>query len=129
VALDCDPVPLEVRRFRVAHGSRRKRDLAAVAMAEELAQLERLASAQAVDCRELLRSWIAARRRLRRAVPPSTYRLWLRPLRPTAAEGSTLFLIAPVGVCAWIERRYFTLIAECLEGTRFDRVEFIGSAG
>jgi hypothetical protein len=128
VALDLDPIPLEVRRLRVAHGSRRKRDLAAVAMAEELDQLERVAAAAGNHC-AALRSWVLARRALRHSLPPSTYRLWIRPIRPAGADGPTLFLTAPAGVTAWVERRYTALIGEALKGTDFDRVEFVGSAG
>lgn len=125
VALDLDPIPLEVRRLRVAHGSRRKRDLAAVEMAEELERLERFATAEALDCRAVLRGWVGARRQLRHALPPSTYALWIRPLRPVGADHSTLLLSAPENVAAWAERRYSRLITEALEGTDFEMVEFV----
>jgi chromosomal replication initiator protein len=39
-------------------------------------------------------------------MPPSTFRLWLEPLRVVSAQGSTLYLTAPESVRAWVERRY-----------------------
>lgn len=132
VALMADPVPLEVRRLRVRNGSKRKRDLAAVRMADELELLERRRAEEAElrasgvepdPCREL-RAWVHARRRIRRSVPGSTYRLWIKPLRPTGSLGDTLFLSAPDDIRAWSERRYSSLIAETLEGTPFSRVSF-----
>lgn len=126
VALASDPVPLEVRRLRVAHGSRRKRDLAAVAMAEELERLERLLGAPGDRC-AALRAWIPARRALRHSLPRSTYQLWIRPLRPVGIDGTTLTLTGPEGPRRWAERRYTALIVEALEG--FDRVEFVGGVG
>jgi chromosomal replication initiator protein len=39
-------------------------------------------------------------------MPPSTFRLWLAPLRAVSAQGSTLYLTAPDSVRAWVERRY-----------------------
>lgn len=129
MVLDLDPVPLEVRRLRVAHGSRRKRDLAAVAMAEELERLERFAGGEATDCRAVLRGWVRARRRLRHGMPRSTYALWIRPLRPAGAAADTLLLTGPGNVTAWAERRYSHLITEALEGTGFERVEFVSEGG
>jgi len=129
VALASDPVPLEVRRLRVANGSRRQRDLAAVRMAEELEVLE-LREAQVSDCRAELAAIIAVRRRLRAAIPTSTYRLWIKPLRPAGTiDSSTLVLSAPEGIRAWAERRYSHLITEALEGTGFKRVVFVSAGG
>jgi chromosomal replication initiator protein len=63
---------------------------------------------------ELEALWQATQERLRAAVPESTYRLWLEPLKAIGAGGDTLFLSAPEGIRAWTERRYSTLIAEAL---------------
>jgi chromosomal replication initiator protein len=43
---------------------------------------------------------------LRASLPASTFDLWLRPLRPLSAEGSTLRVTAPRPIRAWVERRY-----------------------
>jgi chromosomal replication initiator protein len=43
---------------------------------------------------------------LRASLPASTFDLWLRPLRPLSAEGSTLRVTAPRTIRAWVERRY-----------------------
>jgi chromosomal replication initiator protein len=63
---------------------------------------------------------------LRASVPESTFRLWLEPLRPVGAQGDTLFLFAPAGIRAWVERRYASLIREALEeiGTSLRDVGF-----
>jgi chromosomal replication initiator protein len=58
--------------------------------------------------------WRATQERLRAAVPESTYKLWLEPLDVVAVEGETLFLSAPEGILAWVERRYSSLIGEAL---------------
>jgi chromosomal replication initiator protein len=71
-------------------------------------------------------TWNAARERLRASVPDSTFRMWLEPLRATGAQGDTLYLAAPDGVRAWVERRYAGLIADALEasGAGLQRVAF-----
>jgi chromosomal replication initiator protein len=50
--------------------------------------------------------WARVREQLEAALPSSTFRLWLEPLRVVAAQGSTLFIAAPQPVRAWVERRY-----------------------
>jgi len=68
--------------------------------------------------------WGAVRERLRASVPESTYRLWLEPLDIEGVQGATLFLSAPEGIRAWVERRYSTLIREALAGTSLGEVSF-----
>lgn len=122
VALDLDPVPLGVRKLRVANGSRRKRDLAAVAMAEELDRRERQ---RPID----VSVFIPVVNRLRQSVPDWTFDIWLAPLRPVGADGATLLLTAPDGIRSWVERRYTHLITEALVGTPFTAVEFVTGGG
>jgi chromosomal replication initiator protein len=54
--------------------------------------------------------WEKVRSRLRVSVPPSTFELWLDPLKAIGADGNTLYLNAPEGIRAWVERRYGGLI-------------------
>jgi chromosomal replication initiator protein len=70
--------------------------------------------------------WRATQKRLRSAVPESTWSLWLEPLEAVGAEGETLFLSAPEGIRAWTERRYSALITEALReaGAPFQQVSF-----
>ncbi len=58
--------------------------------------------------------WEDVRRRLRSAVPESTFEIWLAPLRPVGAQGSTLYLAAPDGIRTWVERRYSSLLREAI---------------
>jgi chromosomal replication initiator protein len=58
--------------------------------------------------------WSEVQRRLRAALPPSTFQLWLEPLEAVAIEGETLYLRAPDGIRAWSERRYAGLIRAAL---------------
>jgi chromosomal replication initiator protein len=58
--------------------------------------------------------WNDVRARLREAVPDSTYRIWLEPLRPAGAQGQTIYLTAPDGIRTWVERRYAPLLREAL---------------
>ena len=70
--------------------------------------------------------WRDVQGRLRASVPDSTFRLWLEPLRAVGAQGRTLYLSAPDGIRAWVERRYAALILEALSGagTELDEVGF-----
>jgi chromosomal replication initiator protein len=63
---------------------------------------------------ELDALWKAAQERLRSSVPDSTFRLWLEPLQPVGAAAETLYLAAPDGIRAWVERRYASLIREAV---------------
>ena len=58
--------------------------------------------------------WQAVTERLRVSVPDATFRLWLEPLRAAAAQGDTLYVKAPDGIRAWVERRYAALISQAL---------------
>jgi chromosomal replication initiator protein len=86
---------------------------------------------------ELDALWRATQDRLQASVPDSTYRLWLEPLQAVGAVGDTLYLAAPEGIRAWVERRYASLIGEALasSGTAIRKVGFSadgegpGSAG
>ncbi|HSR94366.1 MAG TPA: chromosomal replication initiator protein DnaA, partial [Solirubrobacterales bacterium] len=60
--------------------------------------------------------WEDVQRRLRAAVPESTFKIWLEPLRAVGAQGTTLYVSAPEGVRTWVERRYSSLLREALEG-------------
>ncbi len=125
VALEIDPVPLEVRRLRVANGSRRKRDLVAVRMAEELERLERMQLAPTTAGDNACSAFAQVAIKCWRAVPESTFAIWLSPLRCVGADDNTLFLAAPTGVRTWVERRYASLIREALQGTGYSDVEFV----
>lgn len=50
--------------------------------------------------------WRAVTGELRASLPASTYELWLDPLRPVGAHGSTLRVEAPRSIRPWVERRY-----------------------
>jgi chromosomal replication initiator protein len=58
--------------------------------------------------------WRDVQDRLRGAVPESTFKLWLEPLRAVGGHGATLLLAAPEGIRPWVERRYASLIREAL---------------
>jgi chromosomal replication initiator protein len=66
--------------------------------------------------------WQAVNERLRASVPDATFKLWLEPLRAVGVQGDTLYIRAPEGIRAWVERRYTTLISQALtqvvEGVR-----------
>jgi len=70
--------------------------------------------------------WEEVRRQLLRAVPRSTFEIWLEPLRPVGAQGATLYLTAPEGIQTWVERRYRPLLREALEaaGSPFSELAF-----
>jgi chromosomal replication initiator protein len=70
--------------------------------------------------------WEGVRERLRASVPDSTFRMWLGPLRAAGVRGDTLYISAPDGVRAWVERRYATLITDALvaSGSALREVSF-----
>jgi chromosomal replication initiator protein len=58
--------------------------------------------------------WGGVTRDLRASLPPSTYELWLEPLRPVCADGATLRVSAPRSTRAWVERRYAAALEQAL---------------
>jgi chromosomal replication initiator protein len=50
--------------------------------------------------------WQRVSDEVRSSLPPSTYRLWLEPLRPVSVHGTTLYVTGPERVRTWVERRY-----------------------
>jgi chromosomal replication initiator protein len=58
--------------------------------------------------------WRRVTEDLRAGIPASTFELWLAPLRPVCADGSTLRVSAPRSIKAWVERRYATLLEQAL---------------
>jgi chromosomal replication initiator protein len=50
--------------------------------------------------------WGRVKQGLAAALPASTFRLWIEPLRPVKARDETLYLSAPPTVRRWVERRY-----------------------
>src|SRR5207302_10502581 len=71
-------------------------------------------SGDAVQQDDLGSIWQAVTERLRASVPDTTFRLWLEPLRAAATQGDTLYIRAPDGIRAWVERRYTALISQAL---------------
>ena len=58
--------------------------------------------------------WQDVRSHLRASVPETTFKLWLEPIRIAGIQGERLYLSAPDGIRAWVERRYSALIDEAL---------------
>jgi chromosomal replication initiator protein len=56
-------------------------------------------------------TWERVRGEVRGALPPSTFKLWIEPLRAVSIQGDALYLAAPASVRTWVERRY----AGCLD--------------
>jgi chromosomal replication initiator protein len=82
--------------------------------------------ANALEGQDLEALWGDVKERLRAAVPESTFKIWLEPLRAIGAQGTTLYLTAPDGVRTWVERRYSQLLREALDavGTSLSEVSF-----
>jgi chromosomal replication initiator protein len=59
--------------------------------------------------------WEAARERLRTSIPEATFKMWLEPLRGAAVQGDVLYVTAPDGIRAWVQRRYSGLLNHCLQ--------------
>jgi chromosomal replication initiator protein len=58
--------------------------------------------------------WGAVRVRLRGSIPEATFKMWLEPLRAVIVQGEVLYVTAPDGIRAWVQRRYSELLNHCL---------------
>jgi chromosomal replication initiator protein len=64
---------------------------------------------------DLAMIWQRVRDEVRSSLPPSTYKLWLEPLRPVSAHGGTLYVTGPERVRTWVERRYAARLTAALQ--------------
>jgi len=76
---------------------------------------------------DLAAIWERVTRELRSGLPPSTFELWLEPVRPVGAQESTLYLTAPQATRSWTERRYTGLVEAALrrKGCGLDAVTWV----
>jgi chromosomal replication initiator protein len=76
---------------------------------------------------DLATIWQRVRDEARSSLPPSTYKLWLEPLRPLSAHGATLYLTGPERVRMWVARRYAHRLESALrsQGTSLRELEFV----
>ncbi len=74
---------------------------------------------------DLAALWERVRGDLEASLPPSTFQLWLEPLRVVSAQGSTLYLSAPDTVRAWVERRYERTLNDALRRHAGEQAEII----
>ncbi|HEY8082359.1 MAG TPA: chromosomal replication initiator protein DnaA [Solirubrobacterales bacterium] len=73
--------------------------------------------------------WQDIQSQLRGAVPNSTFKLWMEPLRAVDVREGTLYLDAPDGIRAWVERRYFPLIRQAMASSAPSLKEISFAAG
>ncbi len=85
----------------------------------------RLAASPSNDALDDL--WKLVRVDLETSLPPSTFALWVEPLRVVGIRERTLLLSAPTTVRAWVERRYAAPIEAALGGRSegLDRIAFV----
>jgi DnaA N-terminal domain len=108
------PVTIKERVRRVEEdGSRRKRDLVVWERVKAAERRERFGEVRLDPGVQVALK--GAQRRLRAAVPESTFKIWLEPLRAVGAQGATLYLSAPDGIRSWVERRYSSLLRQAFE--------------
>jgi chromosomal replication initiator protein len=62
---------------------------------------------------DLARPWLHVRAEVRRAVPESTWHLWLEPLRLRRIDGALLVVEAAADKRDWIEQRFGRLLRTC----------------
>ncbi len=87
--------------------------------------------ADELDRHDLEALWRDVQARLQASVPESTFKLWLEPLRAVGAQGDAIYLTAPEGIRAWVQRRYSSLIREALVavGAPLREVSFTAGLG
>ena len=62
---------------------------------------------------QLARDWALIQSELRRAVPDSTFEIWLAPLQPRAVVGDTLIVTAPDEIRSWVADRFGRVLQTC----------------
>jgi chromosomal replication initiator protein len=63
---------------------------------------------------ELEHIWSQVQADLRRRLPPSTYRIWLEPLRARELTTEGLVIVAPPEICTWVADRFADLLEHCV---------------
>jgi chromosomal replication initiator protein len=63
---------------------------------------------------DLTSIWNGVKEQLRAELPTSTFELWISPLKAVSITDSTLYLAAPDGTRAWVERRYALAVERAL---------------
>ncbi len=66
---------------------------------------------------DLASIWNGVKEQLRAELPSSTFELWISPLKAVSVNASTLYLAAPDGTRAWVERRYALAVERALRVT------------
>jgi chromosomal replication initiator protein len=76
---------------------------------------------------DLASIWEHVRGELRDSLPPSTFELWIEPLRAVSTQGSTLYVTAPATARTWVQRRYYGALVAALRASSptLDRVAFV----
>ncbi|MBA3749188.1 MAG: hypothetical protein H0W96_17090, partial [Solirubrobacterales bacterium] len=62
---------------------------------------------------QLARDWASICGELRRAVPDSTYEIWLAPLCAREVVGETLVVAAPDEIRSWVADRFGRVLQTC----------------
>jgi chromosomal replication initiator protein len=62
---------------------------------------------------QLAHDWALIRAELRRAVPDSTFEIWLAPLNAVAVAGQTLLVTAPDEIRGWVADRFMDVLRTC----------------
>jgi chromosomal replication initiator protein len=70
----------------------------------------------------LARDWASIRDELRRAVPDSTFEIWLAPLTARAIVGDTLVLTAPDEIRDWVTERFARVLRTCAAAVLGDAI-------
>jgi hypothetical protein len=74
-----------------------------------------------------LRAWLPIRKVARHNLPPSTYQLWIRSLRPAGLAGGRLWLTGPEQTVGWCRRKYRFFLGEAAKALDCDfEIAFMG---
>lgn len=108
---------------RARHGSRRRRDLLALAE-ERKADVPRLPDGVEETDGSLV-AWASARAVFVGLLTESTLRIWIDPLRLVGETKGALCVVAPLKICTWTIRRYGKLLGETVRASSEYRGLFI----
>lgn len=101
---------IEIRAERARNGSKRKRDLQALAEVNAREAASRFAGVQVTE--RSMTAFLKMKSTLKERVPTATFDLWIEPLRCEGEIDGQLLLSGPARVTTWIERRYLGAIAD-----------------
>jgi len=104
------------RAERAQAGSNRKRDLEAASQerVKKLQARRQMLRAETRETEAACFAWGATLGHMALSVPESTFDIWIEPLCLAGEVRGSLHIEAPAMLASWVDRRYSSLLGECV---------------